>query len=223
MTVLWDGHQTRRENIRGVYLVTLGVKWYWALIRFAGAVSSCPLELRLIRPALQVTANPHQRIFFFFFCPYPGTLLSDPVCNTGTEVTPYGCVRKRWTLFEFSIKPQLAARVLVWNRHSASGGGCRDVPDSPHVSPGVMGRFVLASLVCQLLFRRPPPQDAPPNPSGCLQSLQAVLLSKQDKSKINVKVKMVQVWRLTKPVFGCSLKSFTLTVLVCGIPETLKL
>lgn len=38
----------------------------------------------------------------------------------------------------FSIKSQLAARVLVWNRHSASGGGCRDVPDSPHVSPGVM-------------------------------------------------------------------------------------
>lgn len=87
MTVLWDGHQTRSENIRGVYLVTLGVKWYWALIRFAGAVSSCPLELRLIRPALQVTANPHQRIFFFFL-PVSRTLLSDPVCNTGTEVTP---------------------------------------------------------------------------------------------------------------------------------------
>ncbi len=28
----------------------------------------------------------------------------------------------------FSIKPQLAARVLCVERHSASGGGCRDVP-----------------------------------------------------------------------------------------------
>lgn len=135
MTVLWDGHQTRSENIRGVYLVTLGVKWDWALIRFAGAVSSCPLELQLIRPALQVTANPHQRIFFL---PMSRTLLSDPVCNTGTEVTPLWLRTQKFQYLNFSIKPQLAARVLVWNRHSASGGGCRDVPDSPRVSPGVM-------------------------------------------------------------------------------------
>lgn len=99
MTVLWDGQQTCRANIRRVYLVTLGVKWDWALIRFAGAVSSC----RLIRPALQVTANPHQRIFFSssFFRPCPELCYRILPVIPGLRWHRYGCVRKRWRLFEF--------------------------------------------------------------------------------------------------------------------------
>lgn len=177
MTVLWDGQQTCRANIRRVYLVTLGVKWDWALIRFAGAVSSC----RLIRPALQVTANPHQRVFFpsSFFPPMSRTLLSDPACNTRTEVTPLWLrTQKMEVIWIFSIKPK--SLCVFW-----CGTGTQPLEEDVEVLclPGCRGCFVLTSLVCQLQFRRPTPQDAAPNPSTARRLLLALLFSKQNKSR----------------------------------------
>lgn len=83
----------------------------------------------------------------------------------------------------FSIKPQLAAHVLVWNCHSACGGGCWDAPDSLRVSLGVMAALCRRHL-CVNFCSAGRLHKTHPNPNGARNFLKAVLLSKQEKSKI---------------------------------------